>query len=416
MKILISAAEVSSDAHGAELLKAIQEKMHHQSAGSPVDAFGMGGPKLQSMEFRAVVDAKELLVIGYLEVLSRLPKIFNALNRMSQAAVDEKPDVAVFIDYPEFHFKLAKRLKKSGIPIVYYIPPKVWVWRKNRVKFLRDFFSKVLCILPFEESFYKTLQVSAKYVGNPLLDELPLHLTRAEARQQLGLASNDKVLVLMPGSRPAEIKRHLELMLESAVRAAAYFRAQGFLRLDEQLKILIPFPEVVDLEILQTRVSGWMDHYTQSAPFILDLRVSKGDAAVCMIAADAGLIKSGTSTLEAGMLGCPHTVVYKPNIVTEFIFKKIMRYKGPVGLVNLVYGGLSDHKNNCIVKEVVCNDATVLSLSEEIRSLFMDRSYIEKVKEGLLQLKKIVLGKEPYSSPSARAASEVIELVRCQRS
>jgi lipid-A-disaccharide synthase len=117
--------------------------------------------------------------MGFLEVASRLPKIFESLNRVEKASLDRKPDVAVVVDYPDFHFRLAKRLKKQGVPVVYYIPPKVWAWRKGRVKFLRKFFSRVLCIFPFEEKFYRTENVPVKYVGNPLLDELPIHATKS---------------------------------------------------------------------------------------------------------------------------------------------------------------------------------------------------------------------------------------------
>src|SRR3954464_3114924 len=131
MKILISAAETSSDAHGAELLKAIRERVKNQKhQGQPIqiDAFGIGGPKLQAAGLRTIVDARELLAMGFVEILRHLPRIFGAMNRVSRAAQETRPDLAIVIDYPDFHFRLARRLRKQGIPVVYYIPPKVWAW------------------------------------------------------------------------------------------------------------------------------------------------------------------------------------------------------------------------------------------------------------------------------------------------
>src|SRR6185437_5565712 len=144
------------------------------------DAFGMGGPHLHEAGLRAVVDARGLLAMGFGEILGRLPQIFRALRVISDTARSERPDVAVVIDYPDFHFRLAKRLKANGIPVIYFIPPKVWAWRKGRIKILRERFVRVLSILPFEADFYRREKMPVTYVGNPLVDELPMSLTRGE--------------------------------------------------------------------------------------------------------------------------------------------------------------------------------------------------------------------------------------------
>jgi lipid-A-disaccharide synthase len=186
VKILISAAETSSDIHGAELLRALQG----QFAPGQIEAWGIGGPRLQAQGLRSLVDARSLLSMGFFELFGRLPKILGALGTIADAAARDRPDLAVVMDYPDFHFRLAKRLKKLGIPVVYYIPPKVWAWRQGRVKVLRERFVEVLSILPFEEDFFREHKVVAKYVGNPLVDELPLELSRAEARAKLGIGES----------------------------------------------------------------------------------------------------------------------------------------------------------------------------------------------------------------------------------
>jgi lipid-A-disaccharide synthase len=401
MKILISAAEASSDAHGAELLKAIRE----QAQGS-VEAFGIGGPRLQKAGLRVIVDARELLAMGFVEILGHLPKIFRALKQVSAEAEAEKPDVAIVIDYPDFHFRLAKRLKQQGIPVVYYIPPKVWAWRKRRVKILRQFFAKILCILPFEEEFYKNHQVAVKYVGNPLVDELPLQLTRDEARFKLGLGKHDRVLVLMPGSRPSELKRHLELMLDAAAMAEKNLRASEFFDHNERLHILIPLPATADRASIEERIQAWPGRNHDG----IEIRVSQGDAAECLVAADGGLIKSGTSTLEAGLLRCPHAVIYKPSQSTAWIFKHLIRYRGPVALVNLVAGWKPG--DPYLVREILCEHVTVGNLTKEVIQLLADSNYRSQMKIGFEKLRNQVCGTREKIRPSTTAAREILQVVQ----
>lgn len=400
IKILISAAEPSSDAHGAALIRGLKSEL---SGKEPLEFWGIGGPKLQAEGLQAVVDARELSVMGTVEVLGRLPRILRAVEEISQSAAVRKPDIAVLLDYPGFHFRLARRLKSLGIPMIYYIPPKVWVWKKNRLKFLKEFFNRILCIFPFEESFYKDHSVAATYVGNPLVDELPLQMTQKEARQKLGIEAQEKVLVLMPGSRTSELKNHLELMLNAADQAIAQMQSVQSV---SKFRVLLPFPDSVQMAPLQERIRLWQ---TQ-AQSRLDLRVSQGDAPYALLAADWGLIKSGTSTLEAGLLQCPHAVVYKPAWITGWIFQNIVRFPGPVGLVNLVAGWKAGEPY--LVREILCGEVTQQNLAAELLSLFQDQDRIRKMKQGFLELKKKVLGSSPETSPSRRAAQEILSEIK----
>ena len=165
MRVLISAAEISSDAHGAKLLDALK-----RIEPGLEDVFGIGGARLQKAGLRSILDSRQLLAMGFTEVLGVIPRAWRALGEIEKAARASKPDVAVLIDYPDFHFRLARRLKRLGIPVVYYITPKVWAWRRGRVRLLRDLFARVLTILPFEAEFYEREGLAVTYVGNPLLD------------------------------------------------------------------------------------------------------------------------------------------------------------------------------------------------------------------------------------------------------
>jgi lipid-A-disaccharide synthase len=402
VKVLISAAEASSDAHGAELLRALKEL---GPQGQTVEAYGIGGPKLQAMGLRAVVDTRELLAMGFTEIIGRLPRIRKALRALVQAARDDRPDVAIVIDYPEFHFRLALKLKRLGIPVVYYIPPKVWVWRRGRIHTLKKFVDRVLCIFPFEAKIYREAKVSARYVGNPLIDELPLELSRKHARQKLELSEESLVLVAMPGSRPAEIKRHLPLMLAAALNTAAKLRSS-------KLDLLVPLPVTADLDRIRAKITEWLKAMRlkgEPVDELLCIRVSSGDSAECLVAADAGLIKSGTSTLEAALLGCPHVIVYKPSALSAWVFKNLIRYRGPVGLTNLATGWKPGQPYR--VREILCEEATVQCLTAETLQLLTDEARRQQIKKELQALKETLAGGVEKGSVSRSAAREIFEVV-----
>jgi lipid-A-disaccharide synthase len=407
MRILLSAAETSSDIHGAKLLEALKKEV------PGLESFGVGGPKLREAGLDAVVDARELLSMGLTEVIGRLPRILGALRAVTDEARTQKPDLAIVLDYPEFHMRLASRLKKLGIPVVYYIPPKIWVWRESRLKRLDALFDKLLCILPFEESYYASRGARAAYVGNPLVDELPLGLTREQAREALSVGNSDLVLALLPGSRPAELKRHIDVMLDGATRAAAKLRASGKLRARDPLRVLVPIPETANVPRIRAQIESWVLQASGGEPgFILDVRIFEGNAAPCLAAADAALVKSGTATLEAGLMLCPHAVVYKPSALTGWAFRNVVRYRGPVGLVNLVSGDGPATPRPYVVREIVMLEVTARNLEEEIVSLLSDEDRRRKMVEAFRALREKVIGGAQGSSPSVRAAKQVLEVLK----
>lgn len=400
MKILISAAEASSDVHGAELLKALKT---HAPPGTSIEAIGIGGPKLQAAGLRALVDAREMLSMGFAEILSRLPRILRALRTLVDWAQRERPDVVVVIDYPDFHFRLAKKLRASGIPVVYYIPPKVWVWRSGRVRVMRELFRKVLCIFPFEEEFFRGAGLPITYVGNPLIDELPLSMTQAEARAKLGVRADARVLAVLPGSRPAELKYHLEVMLDAVEKTAE--------KLSSQLVAAIALPETGDPDFVKTRIEAWKTK--RGTPPHAEFRISRGDSALVMRAADAGIIKSGTSTLEAALLGLPHVVMYNGSWITGIIFKYFIRYRGPIGLVNLVPG--CKPGDRYVANEYLGKDASPETLSAEAFDLMTNAERRAWVSARFQEIRERLRVPGGGLNPSARAAIEVLELAGCSR-
>lgn len=427
MKIFISAAEASSDNHGAAFLKALQLELKAIPSNDPksLSAFGIGGPKLKEAGLDVIVPTEDLMVMGFFEIVSHIPRIYQSLNLIVSEIKARKPDVIVVMDYPDFHFRLARKLRNLNIPMIYYIPPKIWVWRKSRAKALKKLFTKVLCVFPFEENFYKNLNISAKYVGNPLIDELPLSRSQTEARAQLKLSQTEAVLTLMPGSRTSELKHHLILMLESARDAALKLRLSGYLKNQQSLAVLLPFSETSNLDKLIKQVVRWGKNYwdvqikvmgkvqkslsTKKKWPILSIHISQGNSAEYLIAADSALVKSGTSTLEAALLGCPHAVVYKINRSSDWIFKHLIRYRGPVGLVNIIHA--AGTSKSFLVSEIVGSKVNSSILAEEIISLFTNDLKRKRILKGLSSIRnKLSLGGNS-KSPSQIAAKEVLELL-----
>lgn len=376
----------------------------------------MGGEHLnKNSEFQAVGDARELLVMGSTEILGRLPRILKTLRALAEKAKQEKPELAILVDYPDFHLRLASKLKAFKIPVVYYIPPKVWVWRKRRIKKLKENFIKLFCIFPFEVEFYRKEGVSATFVGNPLLDELPLELSRESARIQLGLHSDDCVMTLMPGSRPGEIKYHFRILVQSTRQAVLKLREMGWLRASQMVQVLIPVPAGV-INICDDVFKGGGNLKSDSEELKINWRILEGGSATCLRASDAALVKSGTATLEAGLLGCPHGILYTGSLLSNFIFFNLIRYQGPVGLVNLVGGwkpGIMPRDSRFIVREFLGSRANVDNLSNELISLLMDKGRRERMKEDFKNLSEMLKPPQGFSSPSDCLASEILGIMKC---
>jgi len=262
------------------------------------------------------MDAVE--VMGIVEVLGALGDVRSAMNRLVRLAAERRPSAAILTDFADFNLRLARHLKDMGIPVVYFISPKVWAWRGRRVKTIRKLVDMMLLILPFEEDFYARSGMSrVKYVGNPLVDELAPLMQRAEAdvRSELGVGDDARVIGLLPGSRPGEIRRHARLFAEGALAAAERLSASVF---------AAP-PEGGKARALADTLSG------------LPVRIVPGKSRELLRIAHAAVIKSGTGTLEAAILGAPAIVVYKANPVSFLLASALadVRY---AALPNLIAG------------------------------------------------------------------------------
>ncbi len=227
LRILISAGEASGEMYGAQLIEALRRAAAKRNAragtaapGGPADSksgldfFGVGGDRMRAAGCDTVVDAKDLAVVGITEILSHLPKIYALYQRLIREADKRKPDLAIVIDSPAFNWRVARQMKKRGIPVVYYVAPQFWAWRQGRVRLLRNYIDKALVIFPFEEKFYRERGVDATFVGHPLADLPHPSIERGAYAAQFQLDPAKPWITLMPGSRVKEVRMNLPTILE----------------------------------------------------------------------------------------------------------------------------------------------------------------------------------------------------------
>jgi len=304
-RIYVSAGEPSGDAHAARVVAALKR----QAPGVTIDAFG--GPHMEAAGARVLDRMEAFSVVGFVEAVESLPRHYRLLRRTRAAFRAGRYDVAVFVDYPGYHLRAAAAAAEAGVPVLYYIAPQLWAWGAGRVKRLAKAVRQLAVILPFEEPFFRDHGVPTTFVGHPLKDRPPLP-TRETARRALALSPDQRVLAVFPGSRAQEVRR-----IWPVARAAA--------RLVQAVR-----PEVQVL-VAGTQVSQYPDAG--------DMRIVMDDPSLVFAAADAGLCKSGTTTLEAALADLPMVITYRLHPLSNFIAQRLLRVPW-VGLVNLVAGEL----------------------------------------------------------------------------
>lgn len=365
MKYYIIAGEASGDLHGANLLKAISQK------DQKADFRCWGGDRMLAEGATLVKHYRELAFMGFLEVLFNLKTILSNLKLCKEDILDYDPDVLVLIDYPGFNMRIAKWAKERGVKVVYYISPQIWAWKQNRVHDLKRDVDRMICILPFEKDFYAGFEMEVDYVGHPLLDEIENRagFEKAERQENLGLATNLKVLTLLPGSRKQEIRSILPIMLKAAKRFPDHQVALGMAPSQEEDF----YRSVADLKGIQLIKARTYD--------LLDV-------------SDMAMVTSGTATLETALFKVPQVVCYKGNWFSYWIARRLVKVKY-ISLVNLII-------DRELVKELIQAEFNVKALQRELAKLEANR---ETLMTEYDELRSILGG----GGASARAAEIVIE-------
>ena len=336
LRIALVAGEASGDILGSGLMRAI--KARHPDA----EFIGVGGPLMEAQGMQSYFPMERLSVMGLVEVLGRLRELLARRKLLVQTLINEKPDVFIGIDAPDFTLNIELQLRRAGIKTVHYVSPSVWAWRQKRVLKIREGCDLMLTLLPFEARFYEEKGVPVRFVGHPLADTIPLESDRAAARCELGLAGDVPVVALMPGSRGGEVGRLGTLFFDAAERLPAQPPTLRFV-----LPCASPQRRTQVEELLQGRD--------------LPITLLDGRSHTALAACDAVLIASGTATLEALLYKRPMVVAYRMAPVTFWILKRLV--KSPyVSLPNLLAQRL-------LVPELLQDAATPEALAETLLPL-----------------------------------------------
>jgi len=370
--IMIIAGEVSGDLIGASLIKELKVL-------DPGLIFcGIGGDSMKSMGMDLVYHINRMAFLGFTEILKHIPFIKNVQSELLEVIIKREIKKIVLIDYPGFNLNFAEKIKNSGIKIIYYVSPQLWAWGKGRMKKIKALVDKMLVVFPFEEKLYKDNKVDAEFIGHPLAERIAEYrfLSKEELYNKFNLDESKEILLLMPGSRKNEVEKIFPQMIKAAYMLAGRF----------------------DLQIV-TACSSNIDE-----TFFLDISREENYKIVrdhnfdLMKHAKIGIIKSGTSTLEAAYFSLPMVIVYKTSLLTYLIGKRLIKVKN-IGMANIIL-----EKN--VVPEILQNDVRDTMIFDEAAKILSDNEYNNSIKRELSEVKNII----GNPGASARAAKIIYEL------
>lgn len=348
--IFISAGEASGEHYGALLIESLRRRL--AESGRSAAFMGMGGPRMVEAGLERVVRAEDMAVMGVTEVILHLPRIYREFRRLRQAIRERRPDVAVLIDFPDVHFRLAKELHRLGIPVIYFVSPQLWAWKKHRIKLVQKYVSRMLVIFPFEEPYYRDRGVRAEFVGHPLAElSLPSE-TREDFAAENHLDAARPWIALLPGSRMGEIRDNLPEM----IRAAILLTRDGHGIPEAQFMV----PLAPTLTAAQRReVEEMVGRLREN----LAIRVVD-DARAALHHARASVVASGTATVEAALIGNPFVVVYRVSPITYAVAKRVVDVPH-VAMANLIAG-------KRVVPELIQQDFTAANIVQQLAALLPD--------------------------------------------
>ncbi|HWG20060.1 MAG TPA: hypothetical protein VG225_05975 [Terracidiphilus sp.] len=442
--IFISAGEASGEAYGALLIEELKKRLAEK--GQEAAFFGMGGPRMAAAGLDRVVRAEDMAVMGITEVVRHLPRIYREFRRLKQSLRERRPGVAVLIDFPDIHFRLARELRRLGIPVVFFVSPQLWAWKKHRIRLVQRYVDRMLVIFPFEEPFYRERGVKAEFVGHPLA-EIPLpSVSREEFAAANALDPAKNWIGLLPGSRAKEIRDNLPEMLAAARMLAAEipqglkpgpFKAAA-IGTSEVVPCYKTSPESTtevgpcyktSAESATESVPGYKAQYQFVLPLAPTLTATKRawvrelvtrqapglpvrlveDARAALFHARASVVASGTATVEAALMGNPFVVVYRVSPVTYAIAKRVVTVPH-VAMANLIAG-------KAAVPELIQSQFTASNIVRQLQPLLPDGPPRQSMMKELAELRGLLRsrlqpGPQAASGAIARVAEVTLDLLQ----
>jgi lipid-A-disaccharide synthase len=372
-KILVSAGEASGDLYAALLVEELRRLWPDAAF------FGCTGPRLRAAGVQTAVDAASLAVVGLVEVIAHIPRIYGEYRKLVAAARRERPDMAILTDSPDFHLRVARRLHRDGIPVIYLVAPQVWAWRQGRVRGMRRSLQRLLCIFPFEEEFFARKGMAATYIGHPLAGLVRPSLGRDEFFRKHKLAPDRPLIAVLPGSRRGEAARHLPALVD----------AVGRLNREQALNFVLPASANTGAAFFKERIGR--------SP----IRVIEGESWDAMAHADLVLVASGTVTVEAALLDTPMVVFYRvtwPSWIAGKLLVKVPFYS----MVNLIAG-------RAVVPELMQGRMTGANLATQARRLLTSPAARAEMRAGLADVRRRLSTEGSAPQRAAAIIQEILE-------
>jgi lipid-A-disaccharide synthase len=383
--IFLSAGEASGEHYGSLLIHAIRE------LAPEATFFGLGGERMEAAGLRRVVRAEDVAVMGITEVVRHMPRIYGEYRKLKRSiqAQAHLPDAAVLIDFPDVNLGLARELDRLRIPVIFFVSPQLWAWKKHRIHQVQRYVDRMLVIFPFEEEFYKSHGVDVTFVGHPLADLPRPAFSRTELAAAYHLDPAKPWVALLPGSREKEIDLNLPTMLEAAAH------------LGEDVEFLLPLAPMLNA-MYQTKTAVMVKSLTPRITLVHDARAA-------LFHSRASVVASGTATVEAALLGNPFLVVYRISNLSYAVAKRVVKVPF-VAMVNLIAG-------REVIPELIQGDFTAANVVLHLRRLMHNENDREQMKENLrqvaslLQIKDASGGTGDRKSAIGRVAEITIDLI-----
>lgn len=350
---MLVVGEASGDMYGAQLVEALHER------DASIKVFGVAGERLQRMNFEALFSVARLTGMGLVELAGNLKNIWDAYMLLKRALEERRPGLLVLIDFPDFNLRLARLAKSLKIPVLYYVSPQIWAWRRGRVRQIARWVDRMAVVFPFEVPFYERYGIKVTFVGHPLLETVRSQQPREAVLARVGLDPAKPTIALLPGSRPSEVKRHLPVMREAAVKLGHERKVQ--------------FLCVRASTIERAEIESALRHPG------LPIAVVDTEPYEAIHAADLVWTASGTATLESALLEKPMIIIYRLSWPTYLLARLLVRVEH-IGMVNLI-------AQERIVPELIQKDANPARIVAESRRLLDDRKLRATVGEKLAQLR-----------------------------
>lgn len=373
-KIFISAGESSGDLYASALMGELRREW------PDVEWFGCAGPRMQKAGVEPVVDARSLSVVGLVEVISHLPRIYGEYRKLLRAIAERRPDFVILTDSPDFHLRVARKVHAMGIPVYYLVAPQAWAWRQGRAREMRRTIRKLFCLFPFEEAWYRQRGVNAEYIGHPLARIVKPALGKAEWMARHGLDAGKPLIALLPGSRRGEIGRHLPALDE------AVGHLEGQIEASYVLAAPVGFTEKAGSAFFRERISR------------RSIQVIEGETWDVLAHASVALAASGTVTMEAALLGTPLITYYKVTGVSWMLGRFLVDVPF-YSMVNLI-------AERRLAPELMQNEMTGERIARETMNLLHNEQALADMRQGLGEIRRKL---ESEEDPMVRAARIIKE-------